>query len=281
MKKLFIGILVTILVLSSIGCDELPDLEVVKTEKVSEDESGIITESQTGTMTVNADAWSESTEKTLFEHDMDRKDAGNTMLFVSETEEIQDMEKSAATNQEQDRFGYGLIDTGLAYIRSEEPAFTEGISLCETYLYPAPAESMYELGVVYQGRKVGILKEIRAGIYDEFDMLTESEWYLVTADDLGSVGYIKKENIGNEKEVQVEAGAPWQIRAGLPYYFNSACTTPQSDDFPRGPLWIAGEDQENGIIALDGLSGFRAYINDMNVLESFMGLGRPRNSRAG
>ena len=30
MKKLFIGILVTILVLSSIGCDELPDLEVVK-----------------------------------------------------------------------------------------------------------------------------------------------------------------------------------------------------------------------------------------------------------
>ena len=181
-----------------------------------------------------------------------------------------------------DRFGYsGLYDTAIAYIHGREAEFSTGISLKKIPIYPAPSEELYELGYVYPGRTVEIIRTVDVGTYDEEDSLTERTWYLVAAGPDNMIGYIKTEDIEDAETVRVEPTEPWQIRKGGIYYTDRTCTTPMSEEYEIGPLWMQWAHKDEQVWKLTGFSGLTIYVTDPDVLEMFRGLGLPRNGRAG
>ena len=192
-------------------------------------------------------------------------------------------ESTGPEEETPDRFGYtGLYDSRICYIHGNEPDFTEGVSVRETLLYTAPCESIYETGKIYPGRLMVIISKVQVGTYDEYDSLTEDEWYLVSTGDLQNIGYVRKEDVADAAETSVEASQPWQVKAGAVYYADRSCSTPLKEDYPVGPLWgSVNPDVEDHVWKFDGLSGLQVYINDLDAIEPNPNPGQQRNGRAG
>jgi len=172
--------------------------------------------------------------------------------------------------------GKGLINTGVHPIISHEPAYTEGVILRSTYLYPVPNEGLYEMGVIPAGRKVTILCTVD---YHANDPLTGKErefdsekyydyWSLVSygKDDLKYIGYVVSSDIAPEEEASVEEEGPYKVKKGGTYYLSPECIEPISDDYPVAMI-IKGFLEDFDCWKLEGEAGWQCYVKSLDELE--------------
>ena len=185
-----------------------------------------------------------------------------------------------STAAEKDRFGYGLLDTGIYSVRHDKPEYDMGIALRETYLFPAPSEEVYELGVIYQGREVKVLYRVDVSTFKEYDHQAVHEdysWLLVETEGISTIGFVRAEDIGDAEKTEVKKTEPYQIKSGEPFYYKESCTTPMTRENPVGPLWVVAVNEETDIYELEGYSGFTAFVK-AESLEAWPNIGSKRVS---
>ena len=212
----------------------------------------------------------------------DIKTQSSQMTETTEAERTETKaDNQSAEKGQTDRFGYGLADSGIFAMNYEKPAFSSGIAVRETYLFPAPSEKVYELGVIYQGRAVNILYSIDVKTFEEYDLQEPHEdyaWYLVETEGLSTLGFVRAEDIAEAGKTIVETTEPYQIKPGGVFYNEASCRTPCSEDYAVGPLVIKSKDESAGVLALEGPSGLWIYIKDPEVLEPWPYIGSKRVS---
>ncbi len=192
-------------------------------------------------------------------------------------------EKSETINQ-----GYFIVsdepvDLRFMNITCGPAEFTMGTVLEDTRLYPCPSEEIYEVGVIYKGREFQVLKKVYTCIASltigEKD--SESEWYLVSAGTyMNHLGFVRAEYVKNSESTDIEPSGPWQIISGKPYYFNSSCFEEKTADYSVGPINEIKYLEEDQVWEAEGLAGAVYYINSLDVLEPYTGLGLSRKSHA-
>ena len=179
----------------------------------------------------------------------------------------------------EDRYGYGLLNTGIFRMIDEEPDFSSGVVLSDAYLYPAPSETIYELGLLYQGTKVNILYKVDIMTFDEYDQRAKHEdwsWYLVETKGISTFGFVRSDCIGNADTMTVESTAPYMIPMGSEYYYDNQCEEPHVAEGDIAPLYLKKIDEETGVCFLEGLSGFQCYVPNIEALERSVYLGNGR-----
>lgn len=176
----------------------------------------------------------------------------------------------------------GLINTYISSIRGTDPSFTEGITLKNTHLYSAPNEGLYDLGIIYQGRRVKLLKQVEVEyFYDdpEGERVSPLTWYLVNYTGMGyeNIGYVRCDNIGDIEKVSVEPAKPWTIKAGVPIYESPNCHDKNPDVYQSafGRIYDVSYDEDTNITQARDGNSLSVYLQGRpeEVLEPFDGLG--------
>lgn len=165
---------------------------------------------------------------------------------------------------------------------AKEPEFTEGVSARTSLLFPAPSETMYDIGTVYQGRKIKILKTIEvtkkptsSSTRRDYD----GEWYLVMPDTQNSIGFMRAKDIANAAETEIEAGEPYQLEPGTPYYMTVRLSEEKRKEHAIGPLWILKNETDKGYLEMETYGGGRYFITDFEALDIYPDMGLAGSTR--